>query len=159
MTVDATKSQINNGPHHLVSRLNAFLCISSSSDDAPDVVGGQQDEDQTDEEDGRACPLKLAVLPILKIRQRQLHKECDGQHHAQRRKHHAVHYSLDLFRGVAPGLLIDIRITAGRKGRRAGQRCQQAECCQHRQESLTVHRCSSSRKWESRPDLGRLSSC
>lgn len=45
--------------------------------DAPDIVGGQQNEDQADEQDGGASPLKLSMLTVVEVAHSQFDKKRD----------------------------------------------------------------------------------
>ena len=46
----------------------------------------------------------MTSLAKIKIRAAKLYKECDGEDHIQRREHHLLHHSLDLFGCLRPRL-------------------------------------------------------
>ena len=67
----------------------------SHTHDVPDVQRCGQGKNQTREQDGRRCPLKLSRLSIVKIFSPQLHKEENGEDHIDGREHHIVDDGLD----------------------------------------------------------------
>lgn len=77
----------------------------SDAHDAPDIVGGQDDEDQADEQDHGPAPFKLpAVLVVFEVREAHLDEKGNSQHHGQSGEDHIVDHRLDLCGGVLPGL-------------------------------------------------------
>ena len=105
ITVDATKSQIKIVRH--LSSMSLACCGRAplQSDDAPNVVGGQQDEYQAGKENHRARPLKLAVLAVVEVGHGKFCEEGDGQYHAQGGKYHCVYHVFNLAGGIGPRLL------------------------------------------------------
>ena len=54
-------------------------CKFSQPDDAPDVIGSGESEDETGEEYSRCSPFKLSGLPKIEIRRSQFGKEKYGE--------------------------------------------------------------------------------
>ena len=105
----------------LVERLDA--------NNAPNVFRGRQGEDEAGKEDSGAGPFKLTSLAKIKIRAAKLYKERDGEDHIQRREHHLLYHSLDLFGCLLPCLLHSAcHIAARGKGGGAAERGQEQEC-------------------------------
>ena len=76
----------------------------------------------------RTGPFKLTSLAKIKIRTAKLYKERDGEDHIQRREHHLLHHSLDLFGCLLPCLLHSAcHIAARGKGGGAAERGQEQE--------------------------------
>ena len=106
--------------------LKFFFPHGLDPDDVPDILRGDQGKNETGKKDGRARPLKLSSLAIIKICATQFDKECDRKHHVERGKHDLVHDALDLLGRLRPRLLHRSRhIAACGKGRGAAERGQE----------------------------------
>lgn len=96
------------------------MLFCSDPDNRPDVQRCSQAKYEAREQDCRGCPLKLAMLAIIEVRERELGKEEHGQNQVYCRKYHIVDHCLDLLRGRIPGAFHSASHVAGTGGQCGG---------------------------------------
>lgn len=76
-----------------------------SAEDAPDIAGGGEGEQQTGKQDRRRGELELSVLAVVHIGGGNLHEQQHRQNHVNHGKYHIVDDGLHLPLGGIPGAL------------------------------------------------------
>ncbi len=104
-------------------RNTLFCCVpleaTSHPDNAPNIRGGGETEDEADQEDDGRGPLELAPLAVIEVGAAHLDKEGDGKDHVQGRENDGIHHGLDLPGSGGPSLLDgagDVAAASGGEG-------------------------------------------
>ena len=105
-------------------------CKFSQPDDAPDVIGSGESEDETGEEYSRCSPFKLSGLPEIEIRKPQFDKEKYGENEVYGGEDYVVHnrfYLLGCSRPRALDRTGNIPAGVGGDGQQRDEHCRHDE--------------------------------
>ena len=114
------KDQADDAEKNLAFEYLCHMHHPLNTDNAPDVRGSGQREDEAGKENGRSCPFELTALAVVEVSGTQLDEEENGQNHVHSGKYNIIDHRLDLTGRRVPSILHGASHIAGTCGKSCG---------------------------------------